>query len=83
MIFKAKCMVCNETLEWEQSGDTSWGILPIEDQGCAEVTVQDPSGTVRNHMAPHHADGSYLETLKQHKLRQKQSIENMVGMGLL
>ena len=83
MKFKAKCMVCNETLEWEQYGDTSWGIIPIEDQGCVEVTVQDPAGIVREHMAVHHEDGTFRETWKQHKLRQKQGIENLTERGLL
>lgn len=83
MIFKAKCPVCNETLEWEQSGDTSWGVLPIEDQGCAEVTVQDPTGKVTAHMAEHHKDGTFREAWKAHKLRQAQSIENLKERGLL
>lgn len=83
MIFKAKCMVCNETLEWEQVGDTSWGVLTIEDQGCVEVTVQDPAGIVRNHMAKHHEDGSHRETWKLHKQRQAQGIENLKERGLL
>lgn len=83
MKFVVKCMVCNESLSWEQSGITSWGIIPLDDSGCAEVTIQDPSGVVSAHMTKHREDGSYLEAWKKLKHEQNAAYGRMVQRGHL
>lgn len=83
MIFNARCPVCNELLTWEQSGDTSWGTIPIDDQGCALVTIQDPTGKVNAHMAVHREDGTHIEVWKQTQIRKGEAVERMKERGYL
>jgi len=83
MEFSAVCGVCNERLTWTQSGEKSWGVIKVDDQGCVSVTVQDPSGVVSKHMATHHADGSYVETHKKVIRQQGDRFKSMTERGIL
>ncbi len=65
MKFSVACGVCNERLEWEQGGEASWGVIPVRDYGCAEVTIHDATGEVSKHLNKHREDGSLIEALKK------------------
>jgi hypothetical protein len=83
MKFSAICGVCNERLEWEQVGDTSWGIIGVLDQGCVSVTIQDPTGEVSAHMRKHAEDGSFIEAHKKAITAEGIRFENMKERGLI
>lgn len=83
MKFSVACPVCSERLEWEQSGDTSWGTIGISDLACATVTIQDPSGVVNAHLSQHREDGTWVEKWKTHQNAVAESIERMRERGVL
>ena len=83
MKFSAVCGVCNQRLEWEQSGDCSWGIINVGGQGCVEVTIQDPTGEVNKHLSEHHKDGSFVEAHKKLIKSQGERFNNMSERGVL
>lgn len=65
-----RCPVCNELLTYEHHGAEGWGVIPIGDIGCAEITIQDPSGAVTAHMNRHRTDGTWLAAYKAHADRE-------------
>lgn len=65
-----RCPVCNELLTYEHSGDLGWGVIPVDDIGCAEITIQDSSGAVSAHMRRHNEDGTWLAAYKAHADRE-------------
>ena len=83
MKFSVACGVCGERLEWEQTGDTSWGSMPVTEQGCVSVTVQDSTGVVSKHWQKHAEDGSFRKAFNKQVEYEKTRYDNLKERGLL
>lgn len=57
---KVSCPVCAEALPYEHHEAEAWGMIPLLDLGCAEITIIDRTDAVRSHLAVHYADGTWL-----------------------
>lgn len=56
---KLACPVCPERLEYEHHSAEAWGSVPIDGQGCAQITIEDRTGSVHAHIQTHIADGTF------------------------
>lgn len=63
--FHVVCPVCNEQLTYEHTQPEAWGVIPITDLGCAEVT-RCWSENVEQHLNKHREDGSWLKAITAH-----------------
>jgi hypothetical protein len=64
MRFRVVCPVCRETLEFEQKGEISYGVINLEDFACAEVTMSWDA-EVAEHLNEHRRDGSHMAKLEE------------------
>lgn len=74
------CLVCMERLEYKpvSSDGTLWGMIPLWDVACAEVTMVDPTGEVAKHVDAHRADGTHQEALRKQMVFERERANHML-----
>ena len=63
--FNVRCPVCGKSLIFKTDSAEFWGMIPVTDVGCVEVT-RPWSPEVEEHLNEHRADGTHVEALKKH-----------------
>ena len=79
-IISVVCLVCNERLEYKPVSNDSklWGVIPLWDVACAEVTMVDPTGEVARHLDAHRADGTHTEALRKQMIFERDRANHML-----
>lgn len=79
-IVSVVCPVCGERLDYKpvSADNTAWGIIPLWDLACAEITIVDPTGKVSKHIDGHREDGTHLEALRKQMIFERDRANRMI-----
>lgn len=63
--FNVVCPVCRHTLTFQTDVTEFWGMIPVLDIGCVEVTRPPTSPEVERHLDEHRKDGSLIDAVRR------------------